>query len=98
MCYRGGEKHEEKKEERQLERERDLWEEERPKLVTVRVWGEKSKGREKKWESLPQEKERRPYKITFPIAIDEDNIYIRYNVWERDCFPKKKNWKTTNKK
>ena len=25
----------------------------------------------------------------FLIAIDEDNIYIRYNVWERDCFPKK---------
>ena len=44
--------------ERERERERDLWEEERPELVTVRVWGEKKLNRiEKKWENLPWEKE-----------------------------------------
>ena len=51
---------------------------------------EKAKGREKKWESLPRERERRHHKIMFPTSIDEDNIYRKYNAWERDCFPKKK--------
>ena len=31
----------EKREDRQLERERDLGEEEKPEFVSVRVWGEK---------------------------------------------------------
>ena len=35
--YRGEEKHGKKRNKRQIEREKDLWEEERPKLVTVRV-------------------------------------------------------------
>ena len=46
---------------------------------------EKVKGREKKWENLPWE--RRRQKIMFLTAIDENNIYRRYNTWERDCFP-----------
>ena len=48
---------------------------------------EKVKGREKKWENLPLE--RRHQKIMFLTAIDENNIYRRYNAWERDCFLKK---------
>ena len=47
----------EKREKRDSYKEIDLWEEERSELVTVRVWGEKEKGREKKWESLPLERE-----------------------------------------
>ena len=47
---------------------------------------EKVKGREKKWENLPWE--RRRQKIMFLTAIDENNIYRRYNAWERDCFLK----------
>ena len=46
LCYKGKEKHEEKREERQIGRERErerFMKEERPKLVTMRVW------REKKW-------------------------------------------------
>ena len=35
--YRGEEKHGKKRDKRQIEREKDLWEEERPELVTVRV-------------------------------------------------------------
>ena len=35
-------------------------------------------------------RERRRQKIMFPTTIDEDNIYRRCNVWERDCFLKKK--------
>ena len=49
---------------------------------------EKVKGREKKWENLPWEREGTK-KIMFPTAIDENNIYRRCNAWERDCFPKK---------
>ena len=35
---------------------------------------------ERKSEKAYHKRERRPHKIMFPIAIDEDNIYIRYNV------------------
>ena len=48
---------------------------------------EKAKRREKKWESLPWEREGAK-KIMFLTAIDEDNIYRRCNEWEKDCFPK----------
>ena len=48
---------------------------------------EKVKGGEKKWENLPWE--RRRQKIMFLTAINENNIYRRYNTWERDCFLKK---------
>ena len=48
---------------------------------------EKVKGGEKKWENLPWE--RRRQKIMFLTAINENNIYRRYNAWERDCFLKK---------
>ena len=85
MCYRREEKHGEKREER--ERERDLWEEERPKLVTVRVWGEKSKGKREKVRNLTM-REGRCQKIMFINATNKYNIYRRCNVWERDCFPK----------
>ena len=37
LYYRGEEKLGEKRDERQIEREKDLWEEERLELVTVRV-------------------------------------------------------------
>ena len=41
LCYRGEEKHGEKRDERQLERERegerDLWEDDRLELMTLRV-------------------------------------------------------------
>ena len=37
LYYRGEEKLGEKRDERQIEREKDLWEEGRPELVTVRV-------------------------------------------------------------
>ena len=57
MCYRGEEKYGEKREERRLERERDLWEEDRLELMTLRVWGEKKQREEGKWESLPWERE-----------------------------------------
>ena len=51
MCYREEEKYEEKRDERKIEREKDLWEEEKSELATMRVRGlrrEKAKGREKK--------------------------------------------------
>ena len=47
----------EKREKR--DRERDLWEDERLELVTVKVWGEK------KWENLPWEREGAK-KLCFP--------------------------------
>ena len=70
----------EKREKR--DRERDLWEEERPELMTVRVWGEK------KVRKITT-RERRRQKIMFPTGIDKDNIYRKCNAWEKDCFPKK---------
>ena len=76
----------EKRDEKHIEREKDLWEKERVELVTMRVWGlriEKSKGKREKI------RERRCQKIMFPVAIDKYNIYRRCNAWERDCFPKK---------
>ena len=62
LCYRGEEKHGEKKEERQLERERerDLWEDEKPELVTMRVWGEKKQREERKSEKTYHEREKAP--------------------------------------
>ena len=81
----------EKRDEKQIEREKDLWEKERVELVTMRVWGlrrEKSKGKREKIRELTM-RERRCQKIMFPAATDEYNIYRRCNAWERDCFPKK---------
>ena len=42
---------------REREGERDLWEEDRLELMTLRVWGEKKQREEGKWESLPWERE-----------------------------------------
>ena len=82
MCYRGEEKHGEKREERQLERERERsmgrWE--------TRVSDSKGVRREKVKKLTMRERMRQ--KIMFLTAIDEDNIYRRCNVWEKDCFPK----------
>ena len=58
MCYRREEKHGEKREER--ERERDLWEDERLELVIVRVWGEKKQRKERKSEKTYHERENAP--------------------------------------
>ena len=85
MCYKEEEKHGEKREERQLkrERERDLWEDKRPELVTVRVWGEKKlKGREKKWENLPWEKEA-TNTLSFPL-LQTKIIFIGDATRERE--------------
>ena len=84
-----------RKERRETVRERDLWEEERPELVTVRVWGEKKQMEEKKKVRKLTMRERRHQKIMFPMTTDKDNIYRRYNAWERDCFPNFFFWKTT---
>ena len=84
LYYRGEEKHGKKRNKRQIEREKDLWEEERPKLVTVRVWGLR---REKVRELTMRE--RRRQKIMFPTTTDEYNIYKKCNTWEGDRFPKK---------
>ena len=89
MCYRGEEKHEEKKEERQLERDRSMGRGETEVSDSEGVRREKQR-EERKGEKAYHERERRHHKIMFPTAIDEDNIYRRYNAWERDCFPKKK--------
>ena len=70
-------------ERRETIKERDLWEEERQ-------WGceeRNSKGKREKVRKLTMS-ERRRQKIMFLMAIDEDNIYRKYNAWERDCFPK----------
>ena len=47
----------EKREDRQLERERDLGEEEKPEFVSVRVWGEKKQREERKSEKTYRERE-----------------------------------------
>ena len=93
MCYKGEEKHGEKREERQLERERerDRWKEERPKLVTVRVWGENKQSGE--WESEKTYHDRENAPKNYVSAIDEDNIYKRCNAWEREIVFQKKNGK-----
>ena len=67
----------EKREKR--DRERDLWEEERPKLVTMRCEERKNKGKREKMRKLTM-RERRRKKIMFPMTIDEDNIYRRCNA------------------
>ena len=72
-----------RKERRETIRERDLWEEERLELMTVRVWGERKQREERKLTT----RERMRQKIIFPTATNEDNIYRRCNVWERNCFP-----------
>ena len=76
----------EKRDEKQIEREKDLWEKERVELVTMRVWGlrrEKSKGKREKIRELTM-RERRCQKIKFPAATNEYNIYRRCNTWERE--------------
>ena len=45
---------------REREREKDLWEEERPELVIVKVWGEKKQKEERKSEKTYHEKEKAP--------------------------------------
>ena len=69
--------------ERERERERDLWEEERLKLVTVRVWGERKKKEERKSEKAYHEREK-AQKNMFSMITNEDNIYKRCNAWERE--------------
>ena len=86
MCYRGEEKHGEKREERQreIDRERSMGRGE-----TRGSDGENMMRREKKWESLPWE--RVGVKIfLFPETTEvkeKDNIYRRCDAWERDYFP-----------
>ena len=58
LCYRGEEKHGEKRGE--TVKERDLWEEERPELVIMRVWGEEKKKEERKSEKSYHERENVP--------------------------------------
>ena len=80
----------EKRDKKQIEREKDLWEEKRAKFMTVRVWElrrEKNKRKREKMRELTM-RERRHQKIMFLVATDEYNIYRRGNIWERDCFPK----------
>ena len=63
MCYRGKEKHGEKREERQ--RERPMGRGETGVSDCEGVRREKAKGREKKWENLPWEREGAK-KLCFP--------------------------------
>ena len=84
LYYKGEEKHEEKWE-REREREKGLWEEGRPKLVTVRVWGlrrEKVKGRKKKWKSLLWERECAKI-LCFP-RLQINIIFIEDAIHERE--------------
>ena len=55
MLQRGREKW--RKERRETVKERDLWEEERPELVTMSVRGEKKQRKERKSEKTYQERE-----------------------------------------
>ena len=57
MCYEGEEKHGEKREVRQLERERSMGRGETRVSDSEGARREKVKGREKKWENLPWERE-----------------------------------------
>ena len=72
MCYRGEEKHGEKREEKQLERERSMGRGE------TRVSDSEGVRREKVRKLTVRE--RRCQKIMFPTAIDENNIYKRCNA------------------
>ena len=78
LCYRGEEKHGEKREERQRERSVGRGE--------TRVSDSKGVRREKVRKLIMRE--RRRQKIMFPTAINKDNIYRRCNAWERNSFPK----------
>ena len=69
--------------ERERERERDLWEEERPELMSVRVW------EEKKWESLLWERECTK-KLCF-WQLQTKIIFIRNATRERETIFKKPN-------
>ena len=79
-----------RKKRKETVKERDLWEDERPKLVTVRMWDEKKvKGRVKKWESLPWEREGAK-KLCF-LRLQTKIIFIRDATREREIvFQKKK--------
>ena len=57
LCYRGEEKHGEKREERERERERSMGRGETKVSDSEGVRREKVKRREKKWENLPWERE-----------------------------------------
>ena len=74
MCYRGEEKHGEKREERQLARERSIGRGETRVSDSEGVKREKVKGREKKWEILPWEREDAK-KLCFP-RLQTKIIYI----------------------
>ena len=85
LYYRGGEKHGENRDERQIEKEKDLYEEGRLELVTMRVWGlrrEKVKGREKKWKSLVWDRECAK-KLCFP-RLQMNIIFIGNATHERE--------------
>ena len=92
LYYRGEEKHGEKRDERQIEREKDLWKEGKSELVTMRVWEqrrEKVKGVEKKWESLLSERECAK-KLCF-LRLQMNIIFIGDATHEREVvFQKKK--------
>ena len=78
LYYRGEEKHGENRDERQIEKEKDLYEEGRLELVTMRVWGlrrEKVKGREKKRKSLLWERDCFPKK-KFGKQPIENKLYF----------------------
>ena len=82
MCYRGEEKHGEKREERQLKRERER----SMGRGETRVSDSDSVKREKVRKLTTRERMRQ--KIMFPTYTNKDNIYRRCNAWKGDCFPK----------
>ena len=90
----------EKRDEKQIEREKDLWEKERVELVTMRVWGlrrEKSKGKREKIRELTMREREGAKKLSFP-QLQMNIIFIGDAMHEREVVFQKKNWKTIYKK
>ena len=81
-----------RKNRRETDRERNLWEDKRPEGVIVRVWEERKKAeRREEWESLLLEMLNEQKKILFPES-EEYNMYSNHMPHEREIvFPKKKN-------
>ena len=72
------------KKRREVDRERNQWEEKRTEGVIVRVWKERKKQkREKKWENLLWERLNERKNIVFPKS-EKDNIYRSYALCERE--------------
>ena len=82
LCYRGEEKHWEKREERQLEKERSMGRGETRVSDSEGVRREKAKGRERKWKSLPWERDGTK-KLCFP-RLQTNIIFIGDATRERE--------------